>query len=114
MQRLTQRVSVRSMSGQVKGQAGQAEGLIFRKGCPPVLFGDYPRNRGEFFLHVGLLVRMPKIAVYPMAIGGTLKEKAAILADDAIDRPHSDPLIAPSCRGVGDGYYPDTGRLQPL
>ena len=36
--------------------------------CPPVLFGDFPRNRGEFFLHVGLLVRMPKIAVYPMAI----------------------------------------------
>jgi hypothetical protein len=46
---------------------------------------------------------MPKMAVYPMAIGGTLKEKAAILADDAIDRPHSDHLIAPSCRGAGDG-----------
>jgi len=54
------------------------------------------------------------MAVYPVAIGGTLKEKAAILTDDAIDRPHSDHLIAPSCRGAGDGDNPNTGRLQPL
>jgi hypothetical protein len=63
------------MRGQVKGQAGEAERLVCRKGCPLVLSGDFPRNRGECFLHVGLLVRMPKMAVYPVAIGGTLKEK---------------------------------------
>jgi hypothetical protein len=49
-----------------------------------------------------------------MALGGTLKEKTAILADDTIDRPHSDHLIAPSCRGASDRYHPDPGRLQPL
>ncbi len=58
-------VSMCAMRGQVKGQAGEAERLVCRKGCPMVLSGDFPRNRGECFVHVGLLVRMPKWRFIP-------------------------------------------------
>jgi len=87
-----------------KGQAGEPEGLVVGQGSG--WHGGLHRllDVGEFARDCGLLRAMPEHALDATTGSATpTEEKAAVFADDAVDRPHPGHLIAPSAGAAVTG-----------
>jgi hypothetical protein len=57
---------------------------------------------------------MPVISLDAVSVGPTTKKEAAVLGNDAINRPHACHLITPPSRRGGNRHDPNAARLLPL